>query len=369
MLLLVVSDFHLGKGRYFKNGEINLLEDFEEDVRFVEFVEFHCTNNYREKSVQLVLNGDFLNLLQIENYGVFSPLITEQRTLDALVSIKNGHENIFKSLKKFVQTPHKKLIYIIGNHDAAMYWPKAQELFCQLVGGSVGSVEFAMHKNILGIHIEHGHRFEAINNIPTSNYFTHAPNGDKILNLPWGGRFCIEVLPALKKERPYLDKIRPVGHYVRWCFFHDFRFFIKMCNNVVGYFMRSGIKRYLSEKKGFIHAFWFLKNFAIFPQFFKKAKKILIKNKEVHTVILGHTHISEWRKFPDGKLYFNTGTWNSIASLDSGLHQDLRHLTYVHIEINENEYGEFATMESAGLYQWFGHWTPFREEVKINHMR
>lgn len=366
MLLLVVSDFHLGKGRYFKNGEINLLEDFEEDVRFGEFVDFYCTKDHLEQEVHLVLNGDFLNLLQIETYGVFSALITEKRTLSALSSIQEGHQNIFLALKKFIQTPKKKLTYIIGNHDAAMYWPKAQEHFCQMVGGVV---EFALHKNIMGVHIEHGHRFEAINNIPTSNYYTNAPNGDKILNLPWGGRFCIEVLPALKKERPYLDKIRPVGHYVRWCFFHDFRFFLKMANNVVSYFMKSGIQRYLNEKKGIIHAFWFLKNFALFPQFSKKAKKILTKNKHIHTVILGHTHISEWRKFPDGKLYFNTGTWNTISSLDSGLHQDLQHLTYVYMELNEAPHGDFATIDSAGLYQWYGHWTPFREEVKISHMR
>ena len=34
MLVLVLSDFHLGKGRYLKNGQLNLLEDFFEDERF-----------------------------------------------------------------------------------------------------------------------------------------------------------------------------------------------------------------------------------------------------------------------------------------------------------------------------------------------
>ena len=40
MLTLVLSDFHLGKGRFLESGQINILEDFDEDEKFAEFFLF-----------------------------------------------------------------------------------------------------------------------------------------------------------------------------------------------------------------------------------------------------------------------------------------------------------------------------------------
>ena len=36
MHILILSDLHLGKGRFLRNGQVNLLEDFYEDEKFFE---------------------------------------------------------------------------------------------------------------------------------------------------------------------------------------------------------------------------------------------------------------------------------------------------------------------------------------------
>jgi hypothetical protein len=62
---IVVSDFHLGKGRYFENGTQNILEDFIYDREFSEFLNYHRSGAFAEADVEVILNGDILNLLQI----------------------------------------------------------------------------------------------------------------------------------------------------------------------------------------------------------------------------------------------------------------------------------------------------------------
>src|SRR6476659_5988066 len=83
-LKLVVSDFHLGKGRYFADGTQNILEDFIYDKEFAEFLTYYRTGKYEEADVELILNGDILNLLQMDSWGVHTHLITERSVIRAV---------------------------------------------------------------------------------------------------------------------------------------------------------------------------------------------------------------------------------------------------------------------------------------------
>ena len=58
---LVVSDFHLGKGRRLSDGTQNLLEDFRSDRQFIEFLDYFMTGPHKRCGVELILNGDFFN--------------------------------------------------------------------------------------------------------------------------------------------------------------------------------------------------------------------------------------------------------------------------------------------------------------------
>ncbi len=80
---LVVSDFHLGKGRYFADGTQNILEDFIYDREFSEFLDYHSTGKFAEAEVEIILNGDILNLLQMDTWGIHTHLITERSVVRA----------------------------------------------------------------------------------------------------------------------------------------------------------------------------------------------------------------------------------------------------------------------------------------------
>ncbi len=360
MIVLVVSDFHLGKGKFLKNGQINILEDFFEDDRFSEFAQYYSSGKNYSNNIHLILNGDILNLIQIDIEGCFSHIVDEETTVKALESIYEGHKIFFESLRSFLSAPKKKLTYVIGNHDIGMGFEGAQKRFKELVGSE--NIDFCYDINIHGVHIEHGHRFEVINTVPPEKTFMIGPNNKEILNLPWGSLFCISVLPQLKKERPFIDKVRPMSSYIKWTLIHDFTFFIKMLVIVMKYFIKTNFDTYNKHLRNFKTNLTILKQVTIYPRYESKAKSILRKRKDIHTVVMGHTHVAEWRRFPEGKYYFNTGTWNMIPSIDAALHANTATLTYVLIDVQTKT----NTPREASLNVWQGSWRPFIEEIKLS---
>jgi len=356
MLMLVLSDFHLGKGKFLEDGNINILEDFEEDEKFAEFLDHYSTGTYYFSDVNVILNGDIFNLIQMDVDGVFTHLLTEANIVKMVEEIIEGHPIFFEALRKFLSRPNKQLTYVIGNHDIGMVFEKAQDRFKQEVGPNV---EFSHQFIANGVLVEHGHRFEPINTVPRKFLTIDGPDGVPILNLPWASLFCIYLLPKLKEIRPFIDKVRPLSLYVQFTIFHDFRFFLYLCWAVFAYLVRTQFKPYGKYNKNFKMSFGQLLKIAIHPNYDKNAKRVLATRPDVKIVIMGHTHITEWRRFKDGRLYFNTGTWNPVPSVDAAQHQSITNLTYVSVEVNEKK----NTIISANQNVWKGKWRPFTENV------
>lgn len=356
MIVLVLSDLHLGKGKYLKNGQLNILEDFLEDEKFFDFCEYYSSGQYEKEPVHLVLNGDILNLIQIDVDGVFTNIIDEEVTVRAIDSIVKGHTRFFDGLRKFLKSPHKKMTYVIGNHDSGMAFKDAQTALKRYVGEDL---QFCFNLQTHGVHIEHGHRFELINTVADVKYFMEGPNGKTILNLPWGSLFCINLLPILRKDRPNIDKVRPLGSYVRWCMIYDFTFFIRMSLVIIKYLLRSNLDENVRENRNIKTSLAILKQITIYPLYGKKARAILKKYPEIHTVVMGHTHVQEWERYPENRYYFNTGTWNSIPNLDAAQMEISTRFTYVQIKVDENT----NSLITGTINTWQGQWKPFKEEV------
>jgi UDP-2,3-diacylglucosamine pyrophosphatase LpxH len=357
MLLLVLSDFHLGRGKFLEDGQVNILEDFDEDEKFAEFLDHYSTGTYYFSDVKIILNGDIFNLIQMDVDGKFTHLLTEDHICTMVDQIIEGHPLFFQSLRKFLSRPNKSLTYVIGNHDLGMVFEKAQDLFRKAVSDE--KVAFTHQYSEYGVLVEHGHRFEPINTVPRSKLFIKGPDEKPILNLPWASLFCIYMLTKLKEIRPYIDKVRPLSLYVKWTIFHDFRFFIYLCWAVFGYILRTQFPPYGRYNKNFYMSPKQLIQISIHPKYETNAKRVLATRPDVKVVVMGHTHITEWRRFKDGRLYFNTGTWNHVPSVDQAMHKTISHLTYVCIEVNEKQ----EKIQNAFLNVWQGKWRPYREEV------
>lgn len=356
MLVLVLSDFHLGKGLYLDDGTVNTLEDFDEDEKFSEFLDHYSTGTYYFTDVHLILNGDILNLIQMDVDGVYTHLLSEDHIVKMVEGIIEGHPIFFSNLRKFLSRPNKKLSYVIGNHDIGMIFEKAQKKFAEAVEAEI---VFTHQLVTNGLLVEHGHRFEPMNTVPRSKLLIMGPGEIPILNLPWNSLFCIYLLPKLKELRPHFDKVRPISLYIWWTLIHDTRFFMYLAWVVITYCIRTQFPPYGKYNKNFRLKLREVLTTTVHPKYEKFAKRIFATRPDVQVVVMGHTHITEWRKFKDGKQYFNCGTWNHVPSMDKALHKNINSLHYVAVEINEKK----QEIKTATLNIWQGKWRPFREVI------
>ncbi len=326
---LVISDLHLGKGRKLANGMINPLEEFYFEEKLVEFIDFYSSGKFRDYEVELIINGDFLNFLQVDYRGHFLTVVTEGVALEKLKGVIAGQEKVFRALKEFAAVPHRSIAYIVGNHDQEMLWPQCRAHFNSVIGAPVKFKNIAY--NFDGVHIEHGHMHEAANRFDAKKFFLKKDLPEPILNLPFGSHFFIDFVMKIKDIHPHIDKVRPFHRLIRWAIVNETRFTIMTFFKLVFYFLRAMFRtdptRHFSVKR----IVQTLLESAIFPDLSDSARNIL-RHEMVNTVIFGHTHVYEYRQWEGGKEYFNTGTWTDVTSLDLKNLGKITKLTFVYID-------------------------------------
>ncbi len=329
---LVISDLHLGLGRYLEDGRLNLLEEFNFDEKFAEFLHFHTTGDYADAEVELILNGDIFNFLQTDYKGHYLTVITEGVTLDQIERIIRGHHVFFRALREFARSPGRTVTFIVGNHDQGMLWPGVRARLNEEIEAD------CQYKNIVyyfdGVHIEHGNMHEAANRMDPRKFFVKKDLPEPILNLPFGSYFFVEFVMKLKFLYPHVDKVRPFSAMMRWGLIFKTTFTLSSMINVFPYFLGKIFSRKTSKTWPFRKVAKVFLESAIFPDLSESARRIL-KDDRVHTVIFGHTHVYQYRQFANDKEYFNTGTWTEVTSLEVESLGKITKLTYVIIEPSE----------------------------------
>ncbi len=343
---LVISDLHLGKGRLLEDGGVNALEEFYYSEKLVEFFQYYSTGAYKDYDVEIIINGDFLNFLQVDYKGHYLTTITETIAVEVLKSIIKGHSQVFKAMGDFLSQPYRQITYVIGNHDQGMMFQGCRDHLDQAVGKPL------LYKNIIyfvdGIHIEHGHMHEAANRMDPRKFFIKQGLPEPILNLPFGSHFFIELVLKVKEKYPHVDKIRPFGQMMRWALVNETMMLFKATGLFFKYvysLIFSNDARYSWSIKRLLKIFF---ESAIFPDLSVAAKKILA-DERVHSVVFGHTHVYEYRKWGSRKEYFNTGTWTELTSLDVVSLGRITKLTFVLFE-----YTDMDTTPHGRLKEWRG---------------
>lgn len=351
---LIVNDFHIGKGPVLKDGTVNILEDFRHGKSFVEFLRYYCEGEYADAEVELIINGDFLNLLQIDYLGIHTYLVTERMVTHSVRAIIAGHVEVFEALRQFAEYPHHRIAYVIGNHDIGMLFDEPRRVMREAVGK--GLRFYDTYYEFDHVRVEHGHMYEAINATDPQRFILKDPDyPEPVLNLPWASLFVSIFLPKIKKERPFVDKVKPFTGYARWALLHDTLFALR-----TGFYMTFSFLRMMSLSKkhpllDFHFSFARLKGTTIYPSFVKEARKILRQNPHLNAIIFGHTHVLRYRQWGGGKEYFNTGTWNEVTSLDIADFGLQTLLTYGFIELPAPASGHRARIR---LKEWKGQWKP-----------
>ena len=354
-LKLVVSDMHLGKGRVLPDGSLNIHEDFLADRVFKEFLEHYSTGEHAESDVELVLNGDILNTIQVDYRGYYSPIITEEISVEKIRSVAKGHTIFFQALKSFAEAPNHRITYIVGNHDVDLIWERGKQVFQELVGAPVMFKNFTY--SVDGVHYEHGCQYEAVNRLNPKKIFITKGLRQPILNLPWGSHFVVNFVVPIKNERPYVDKVRPLNTFVKWALLNDTLWTIKTFVRAGLYFFATRFSKSLYRANNLVTTFKILREITVPPSFVDAAQNVLEQNPDIHTVIFGHTHFAKYKQFPDGREYLNSGTWTELTSLDlTNLGKGTRY-TYVLVDYSNN-----PARPHGYLKEWRGKW---HEDVDV----
>lgn len=339
---VVVSDLHLGEGRRHFDGSLNLDENFTVDTKFVEFLEYF-SRAYDE--VELVLNGNFMDTLRCRAVEDYPDILFETYAVQIVQTIIEAHPAVFEALRKFLEHPHHRIIYLYGDADIAFYWPKVRQILSAEWKEKVQFIPHAYRRD--GVHIEHGHRFEALHAEDLQQPIRKLGEID-VLNLPLGAFRYANFIHPLRKIRPQFYRVRPILHYLLWSFFFETRFFLRI---IAQFFrmLRAASQRRLYPGMSFF-GLWKLMSRSADSEALESHAEILLASDQVSKVVFGHSHLPSYRQFQNGKEYFNAGTWTKTLSLDLRNLGSFHRLTYVLIELTT----DVSVPVRARLMEWYG---------------
>lgn len=340
-ILLVVSDFHLGEGRRNWDGTLNVIEDFNADSRFAEFLEFH-SQAYDE--VELVLNGNFLEMLSCRVIHDFPDVAFETYALEIFRNQMEGHPIVFDALAKFMQRASNRLIYILGEADLGMLWPDVQEAFKKRVSERVEFQGTEYSKD--GILVQHGHQYDALFNMDYENPFREV-DSLPVLKLSWGAFFYANFVQPLRAVRPQFYRVKPMKTYLLWAFLFETKFFFKIIFQFIRMLFRARSQK-LFPGANFFDVFRLFRR-SVDSESMETYAELLLTSDDIQKVIFGYTHIPNYRQFRNSKEYFNTGTWTRNLSLEMRSLGAFQKLTYVQVEFREGARAKL--MEWKGRYQ------------------
>ncbi len=348
---LVISDFHLSRGKWLKDGRRNPLEDFHQDDRFRELLEYYSTGEYAQADVELVVNGDFFDPLAViplpegnESRWLRRleyPLeVVEDAAVEKFRIIAEGHPISINALREFLARG-KKIVFRWGNHDAAILWPRVQEYLREILApGRSEQLEFQQKPYVFDrICIDHGHQYEVLNHFDESKIFIERKTKKGVLliqNLPFGSFFVLGFLNQIKLKRSYISQVQPFRVYLRLSLLLEPLFFVVNGIRSAWFFVKM---RFITHPMRFARL---KKTFMLILEAFHRPSLEEIAentfnapdaaNLPYDTIIMGHNHQATIRIFPGGRQYINTGTWTPITSLDMSTlgHRVLR--TYALIE-------------------------------------
>jgi UDP-2,3-diacylglucosamine pyrophosphatase LpxH len=353
LLRIVVSDLHLGTG--VEKGKRNPYEDFYEDDRFAELLTHYDRLAGDQSEIELILNGDIFDLLKVKIDGEWPTEITEDIATEKLRLCLEGHPKFVLSLRSFVTRPHRRLVYLPGNHDLDMLFSAPQALFSRYVapGELSERVRFITNTDTYylpeGIQIRHGHQLERIHRIQYAKPFRTRRDGVQVLDLPYGSLWILEVMNPVKEFRNSVDRVLPLRLFVLGSLFFDPRFGLNFLIRSLVHLLRRRIFTLRAWRKR-LESIPLILREEVFAMsgYDNAAERHLRRLRGVHTLIVGHSHSPRFRVLPTQQLMMNTGTWIKM------IHLDLQHLgqdsglTYALIE-----YGDDGRADPK-LMRWFG---------------
>ncbi len=344
--IIVISDLHLGEGRRLWDGRLNLFEDFTSDAKLVEFLNFY---SQAYDQVTLVLNGNFFHMMRFSVSRDYPDILYECYAVELIESLMKAHASVVDALRKFMEKAGNDLVYLPGDADQGILWPRVQAKLRQVISPRVRFETESFEQD--GIHIQHGHQFDPLYTQSSVEIFENH-EGVSRLRLPWGAYFQAHFVEPLRRIRPIFYRVRPMKTYLVWAFLFEARFFFR----ILGVFLKmiwKALTRNLYQGSS-IKDVMVLFRRSSDPESLEERAERLLSSDALQKVILGYSHISDYRQYANGKEYFNSGTWTRTISLDVKSLGPVLKLNYVLIEYR-------SETPQAKLMEWRGKYEPISD--------
>ena len=360
-LILVISDLHLGAGKMLK-GKRNLLEDFHYDNELIDFLTYFSTGHYADVKVELVINGDFLDFLAVPYVEFYDDEFwSEKAALEKLRMIMSAHQGVLRAMKRFLQSPGKTIVYIIGNHDAEFVFDSLKEEFCNYFGEDKSKITMSNDINTYvpakGVCIQHGHQYERAHEFDAKDCVIETLSGEKYFIPPWGSYYVTNVINKYKQERSYINEVRPIKHFLIHGIIFDTFFTLRFMLSNFYYFIMVRFWHFYMQKKSLKQVFEdIFRELELFQDYETLTRHFFESNKDARVLIVGHTHAPTLRLYSDGTTFINTGTWTRMINLDLGQWNQGSLLTFAKIVVKKAEYeiSEFDQSVEVDLKHWMG---------------
>ena len=360
-VVLVISDLHLSAGKMIK-GKRNLLEDFHYDNELIDFLNYYSSGDYENIEVELVINGDFLDFLAVPYVEFYDDEFwSESAALAKLRMIMKAHRDVLDALKSYLTKPQKKIVYIIGNHDAEFVFDSLKKEFLgyfgELASKIILSNSVSTHIPIKGVSIQHGHQYERAHEFDQENAVVETASGEKYFVPPWGSYYVTNVINKYKQERSFINAVRPIKHFIIHGILFDTFFTLRFMLSNFYYFLMVRFWHFYMVKRSLRQVFQdIIRELELFQDYESLTRQFFEKNTGTRVLIVGHTHNPTLRLFNDGTTFINTGTWTRMVNLDLGQWNNGTALTYAKILVKNLEYEieDFDKNVEVDLKYWMG---------------
>lgn len=355
--ILVISDLHLGAG-LIVNKRKNFLEDFHYDKELVEFIEYHGSMHYQERDVELIINGDFLDLLAVPFVPYFDDEYwSEEAALDKLKMIVNAHPEVFDALRNFLTFPCNKLVYIIGNHDSELIFDSLRQYVIELFPQEDRhKFQILLNTNDVyipeeGVVLKHGHEYELAHHYDPITSIATDIEGKRYFIPPWGSYYVTRVINKFKEGRDYINAVRPINKFLINGIIYDFLYTLRFAFANFYYFLMVRFALLFKQNKSLLEVLDLARmEIQLFQNYEALTEEFVTKNEDVHALIVGHTHDPIFREYDDGSIFINTGTWTKMYNLDFGKNFYGARLTFAKIDVKEK-----ALTEEGKVVERFEH--------------
>jgi UDP-2,3-diacylglucosamine pyrophosphatase LpxH len=225
---VIVSDLHLGPG----TGDLRFagLEDFYSHADWTAFLDRQAAAG----PTDLIINGDFIEFWQIAAALGALPKRGDPRqpatggvlagdqafAVTAIELVLAAHRQVFTDLGKLLDGGDHRVIIIAGNHDADLLWPKVQLAIARVIKPRDPSrLIFTPGPSYehAGVHVEHGHAFDAANSFSTNDTpFGRDRGGTCRLQSSWGQVFVDQFYTEVERKVPFIDNLYPESAAILW---------------------------------------------------------------------------------------------------------------------------------------------------------